>query len=350
MRENGHVKIGSARKVAATWVSRHASLEEGFGGAFFSGTTRLSDGVELSPTSDLNVLVVRGRHEAPADLGRFVYHGVLLNVGYVSWARLLLPGSVLASYELAACFRTDRIIVDPTGHLRRLQEHVAQRFAERSWVQRRCQDVRAELERGLRTVDPLTPVPQQVTALFAGMILSAQLILVPALRHPPSWRNYVVARKVLARFDQAEAYPELLETMGCVHLGARRVQLHLQALAKTFDATVAASRSPYFLGTPITPVARSIVIDGSQELIDNGYHREAMLVIVAAFAQCHTALTADASRHDRRELMPAFESALSDLNLDSVDDMQQRVANLLRYVPVLWGISEKILVANPAVH
>ncbi len=344
------MKIRLARATATRWVTRHACREEGFGGAFFSGwTAGLSATTELPPDSDLNLVVVIGRDVAPADPGRFVYHGVLLDVRYVAWPALLSASGVLSSYRLAPSFRTDTVIADPTGHLRRLHEHVADRFAKRVWVQRRCGDARGEIERTLRGVDTAGPLPAQVASLMSAANLAGQLVLIPALRHPQARRRYGVARKVLDRYGYPDIYPDLLQLLGCVHLAERRVQVHLQALAKTFDATLAASRSPYFLGAPISPATRPVVLGGNQRLIGLGYHREAMLWIVASFAQCHLALLADGSRHERRELAPLFEAALADLNLGGGEDVLDRAKSLLHYVPTLWGVADKILTANPRI-
>src|SRR4051812_43198875 len=90
MGKDGPVKIGLARAAATRWVTRHACREAGFGGAFFGGwTAGLSDNAELPPDADLNVMVVLGRDTAPESPGRFLYHGVLLDVTYVAWPVLL---------------------------------------------------------------------------------------------------------------------------------------------------------------------------------------------------------------------------------------------------------------------
>jgi hypothetical protein len=68
-----------------------------------------------------------------------------------------------AAIHLAGGLRTDTIIADPTGELRRLRAALSRRFAEEVWVGRRCEAARRTVEDGLRSIDPSTPWHDQVT-------------------------------------------------------------------------------------------------------------------------------------------------------------------------------------------
>lgn len=344
------MRVGLARAAATRWVTQYASREPGFAGAFFSGSTsRLTDEVELPQVSDVDVVVVIDANVAPAKLGMFRYHGPLLDVSYLTWGSLGPPAEVLASYRLAGSFRYDTIIADPTGRLGQLHEQVSRDFTRRAWVRHRCADARDAVGAGLRGVGAAATFAEQVTAWWFATGATAHLPLVAALRHPTVRLRYVAARQVLADYGHADFYPDLLELLGCVHLPARRVEHHLRALAETFDATVAVSRSEFFFGTDITPLARPIAIGGSQQLIDRGRHREAMFWIVATFARCHMTLATDAPRSTRTELVPAFEAVLADLGLASTEDLLRRAGDVTRFLPRVWEITEKILAANTAI-
>jgi hypothetical protein len=345
------VKVGFARDVAIRWVRRYAPREAGYAGAFFSGsTTLLSDDAELAATSDVDVVIVLDRSAAPEKLGKFVYHGVLLEVSYLTWHELASPEAVLSSYHLAGSFDEDTIITDPTGRLHHLHEHVSRGFATRRWVRQRCEDARASLEAALRDIDEWAPFAHQVTSWLFGTGKTTHVLLVAALRNPTVRLRYVAARDVLAEYDRSDFYPELLDLLGCVHLSRARVQHHLRGLAQTFDAAVAVARSPFFFSSDITPVARPIAIDGSQELIDSNLHREAMFWIIATYARCHTILAADAPRAARHEFLPAFEAALGDLGITSADDLRYRAEAVLRFIPSLWDVTEDILTSNPDIR
>ncbi len=331
-------------------MRKYGVREADFGGAFFTGSTvRLADDDELPVASDVDIAVVVDR-EAPMKLGKFRYHGVLLEVFYLSWSQLASAEQVLSSFHLAGGLRHDTIIADPTGRLRSLHQQVARGFSRRLWVRRRCEDAGRVAKKWLQAIDASTPFPEQVTSWLFGTAGVTLPLLVAALVNPTLRLRYVAARDVLIDYDHAELYPDVLDLLGCVHLSRTRVQHHLRALAETFDETVAVSRSPYFFSTDISPAARPVAIDGSQELIDEGLHREAMFWIVATFARCHTILIADAPRSTRGQLAPMFEAALADLGLVSTEDLQARADEVLRFQPRLWKTTEAILSANTAIR
>ncbi len=342
------MKVGSARTAAAEWVMQHASREAGFRGAYFSGSTiRLPDDAELPAASDIDVVIVTAQAEAPPKLGKFVYRGTLVEVTYLSWNQLASVEEVLTSYHLAGSFRTDTIIADPAGHLRKLQTEVSRHFAERLWVRRRCENARQKIENGLRSIDTSAPLHDQVMSWLFPTGVTTHVLLVAALRNPTVRLRYLAARDVLMEYGHAGLYPDLLKLLGCEHLTPQRVEHHLTELARTFDAAAAVAKTPFFFSTDITAAARPIAIDGSRELIRSGCHREAVFWIVATFARCHKILAADAPPDLQRALAPAFEAIIADLGITSTGDLFRRAEDVIQFLPRLWETTEAILSANP---
>jgi hypothetical protein len=344
------MRVGPARTAAVEWVMQHASREAGFLGAYFSGSTiGLPDDAELSAASDIDVVIVTAQTEPPLKLGKFVYHGTLLEATYLSWNQLTSIEEVLTSYHLAGSFRVDTIIADPTGHLRRLQTQVSRHFAERVWVRRRCENAQQKIMNGLRAIDTSAPLHDQVTAWLFPTGVTTHVLLVAALRNPTVRLRYLAARDVLMEYGHASLYPDLLKLLGCAHLTPQRVKHHLAELAITFDAAAAAAKTPFFFSTDITSRARPIAIDGSRELIRDGNHREAVFWIVATFARCHKILAADAPRELQRALAPAFDEIIADLGITSTDTLIRRAEDVIQFLPRLWETTEALLFANPGI-
>ncbi len=336
---DGAVQVRTAREIAASWVTAQGA---GFAGAYLTGSVaRLPGDAELPRTSDVDVVVVTAGSDAPPKLGKFRYRGVLLEVSYLPAAELASAEHVLSSYHLAGGFRTDTIIDDPDGHLRRLQATVGAAFADPFWVRRRLHDVRRRIETGLRDLDPAAPLHEQVLGWLFRTGVTAHLPLVAALRNPTVRLRYPAAREVLLSCGRADVYELLLRLLGVEGLSRGIVQGHLDALAGTFDATAAVARSPFFFSTDLTPQARPIAIDGSQDLIDAGDHREAVFWIVATFARCHTVLAVDDPVLHRR-LHPAFEAAVADLGSTGRADVRKRAADVLAPRPELCRVAETI--------
>ncbi|MES4900961.1 MULTISPECIES: hypothetical protein [unclassified Streptomyces] len=337
------MKVGFARAAAAQWVDRYARPDPAYRGAYFSGSTvGLPDDTELPPTSDVDVVVVTAEDDPPPKPGKLHHDGALLEVSYLPWALLAPPDAVLSSYHLANSFRTDTVIDDPTGRLRALRARVSRDFAARPWVRRRCQDARDRIERGLASIDTSAPFHQQVTSWLFPTGVTTHVLLVAALRNPTVRLRYPAARDVLADHGRLDLYPELLGLLGCAHLPAERVAHHLRELATTFDATAAVARTPFPFSSDITPAARPIAIDGSQDLIDRGRHHEAVFWIIATFARCHAILAADAPEA-HQALTPPFRAAVADLGIASTADLLHRAEEVTRFLPRLWRTAEAII-------
>ncbi|MGH3826486.1 MAG: hypothetical protein ACRDQX_04830 [Pseudonocardiaceae bacterium] len=344
------MRVGSARAVAARWVLRHACQEDGFRGAYFSGSTvGLPDDAELPVASDVDVVVVTAADEAPLKLGKFVYLDTLLEITYLPWRQLASAEEVLGSYHLAGSFRVDTIIADPTGRLRRLQAQVSRHFAERAWVQRRCENARQRIIDRLRAIDTGAAWHEQVLAWLFPTGVTTHVLLVAALRNPTVRLRYLAARDVLDDYGHADLYPELLTLLGCVALRPARVARHLGELARTFDAAAAAAKTPFVFSTDITPAARPIAIEGSRALINAGHHREAVFWIVATFARCHTILAADAPPELQRALAPGFDAILADLGIPSPTALLRRAEDVTEFLPRLWETTGAILSANTGI-
>ncbi|MFF1920341.1 hypothetical protein ACFVW8_07155 [Streptomyces sp. NPDC058221] len=342
------MRVGAARAAAVRWVAAHARPAAGYRGAYFSGSTvGRPDDAELAPSSDVDVVVVTAADEPPAKPGKLRYEDVLLEITYVPWAELRDPAAVLSSYHLAGSFRRDTVIDDPTGRLRALYAEVSPRFAERSWVRRRCLDARNRVEGRLAAFDGSAPFHEQVTAWMFPTGVTTHLLLVAALRNPTVRLRYPAARDVLDAYGQPELYPELLELLGCAGVSAQRVRHHLAELVRTFDATVPVASTPFFFSSDLTAQARPIAVDGSRELLDRGDHREAVFWIIATLARCHTVLAADApALHAAR--LPAFGAAVAELTgITGTADILARREEVIRFVPRLWTAAEDILAANP---
>ncbi|MCJ7842984.1 hypothetical protein MUB24_19300 [Lederbergia sp. NSJ-179] len=343
------MKVKEAKTNAVEWIQTQACHEKGYGGAYFSGSIiGASDDTEISPSSDVDIVVVM-EEEPPLKLGKFFYKGTLLEITYLSWNQLTSAQNVLTSYHLAGSFRVDTIIDDPTGQLRRLQTEVSQHYSEWTWVRRRCKNALQKVENGLRSIDAAAPFHEQVTAWMFPTGVTTHVILVAALKNPTVRKRYLAAREVLINYGHEALYDDLLELLGCAQITPEQVQHHLYELGRTFDQTVAVARTAFLFSTDITMETRPIAIDGSYALIETGNHREAVFWIIATFARCHTILAAD-SPDLHLEHLPTFQAAVRDLGITSFEDLTNRAKKVIQFLPTLWEVAEDILSKNPNIH
>jgi len=108
--------------------------------------------------------------------------------------------------------------------------------------------------------------------------------------------------------------------------------------------------TPFFFATDISDLARPIAIDGSKELIANGYHREAIFWMLATYSRCQKVFHHDAPREMQKQYSHGYRALLADLGIRSISDLQRRYAEVRAFLPQVWDVAEAIMAANPEIE
>ncbi|MGW2156337.1 hypothetical protein [Nonomuraea sp. NPDC001699] len=321
--------VERARQLARQWVLDEGVGLPGFEGAFLTGSALwAAPGTELGPTSDVDVMVVA---DPPPAIGKFRYEGVLLEVSGI--ARVGTTHEVLSDYHLAGSFHLPSVLADPTGRLAEIQRLVARDFAERPWIIARCTQAMDRVRGWINSMDENAPVPEQVAAWLFGTGVTTHVLLVAGLRNPTVRRRYAAVRDLLAGHGRLDWHEHLLDLLGCARMTVERVERHLAALEKVFDATSGLRAPSYRFTSDITPEARAVAIDGSRELVDAGLHREAVFWLVATYARCLDKRAAAGAPPGYEE---GFQELLADLGAATFADRRRRGDHVLAALPSLW--------------
>jgi hypothetical protein len=343
--------VKHAKDVVCQWVLEEATKAPGFYGAFYHGSTNwLPDDAALPATSDLDVMVVLADPNPPVKPGKFIYRDVLLEVSYLPSDQLQSPDLILGQSHLAGSFRTPSIISDPSGQLTKLQAAVSREYAKRQWVYKRCEHARSKVLRNLQSLNESEPFHDQVTAWLFATGVTTHVLLVAGLKNPTVRRRYLAARELLGEYGYLDFYETLLELLGCAQMSRERVEHHLAALTNAFDAAKAVVKTPFFFASDLSDIARPIAIDGSRELIERGYHREAIFWMVATYSRCQKTLYHDAPVEMQDRFSPGYRQLLGDLGITSPADLQQRGEQVREFLPRLWEVAEAIIAANPGIE
>jgi hypothetical protein len=342
----GIVTVRDAKAVARQWVIEEGSNLPGFVGAFFHGSVNwLPDGALLPATSDVDVMVVLSDATPLQKPGKFRYQGILLEISSLPAEHVRSAEQVLGVSHLAGSFHTANVILDPPGHLTKLQAAVARDYAKRQWVMRRCEHVREKILTGFR-LDDADPFPAQVTAWLFSTSLTTHLFLVAGLCNPTVRTRYLAARELLADYGRLDVYETLLELLGCAQMSRVRADEHLVALAEAFDAAKEVIRTPFFFAADISDAGRPVAIDGSRELIACGDHRESTFWMAATYSRCQLVFHHDAP-HLYGKFDVGYRELLGDLGVASSTDLQRRRAAVFQSLPQLWEVAEEIVATNP---
>jgi hypothetical protein len=342
--------VGEARSLAGRWVRDHAQSLAGFQGAFMTGSAIWApENAPMSPGSDVDLTVLLSGQLPPVKLGKVRYRGVLLDVNYMDASQVASPEVVLGSYYLAGSFSRPSILLDPSGRLQALTNAVSKEYSRRQWVEKRCEHGWSNAARHFGALGRSLPWHDQAIIWLFGTAAATIVLLSAGLRNPTVRTRHLAVRELLADYGLLHEYEPLLDDLGCAGLSRARVEEHLAALEPVYDAAARAVRSPFSFASNISAVARPIGIDGSRDLIERGFHREAVFWIVATYARCQTILYHDApgELHDRFDA--GFRSLLGDLGIRSSADILERARRVEASKSRIWAVAEAIMAATPGV-
>lgn len=340
------MQIGAATAIARQWVQDVGQQLPGFAGAFLHGSVvGQPESAALPAGSDLDVLVVLAADAAPQKLGKFLYHGVLLEISYISQAEVATPERVLGTAHLAGSLRYNGILADPNGQLHAVQQIVARDFARHHWVRQRCDDVLRRLNRNLAAAHTAPALADRVMAWLFGAGLTTHLLLVAGLENPTVRRRYVAVRELLARYGQSAAYEPLLALLGCSAMTQQQAAQHLTTLTAAFTAAERVVPPDYPFAADISPQGRAVALDGTATLIAQGDHREAIFWLLATATRCQQ-IFALAAPELVQEHQPAYLALLADLGITTPDDLPRRAADVTAILPEIQAVADDILHRN----
>jgi hypothetical protein len=338
-------------QLAKEWVQLYGSQIPGFCGAYLTGGINAMLPDALFPSYrdvDLIIVLHEGGKSTQHNL-ELEYEGLILECGFKGLAEYQSPESVLANPHIAPSLAVDTILSDPTGLLTRTHQVVAKEFARRRWVVARCD---YEKKRALGHLEQLSqadsPFEVLTQLLWFAHFLSG-LIAVASLKLPTHRKALALMKELLHSQDRLDLHEELLTVLGYADMSPEKVGFYLQECAVAFDRAVAVKRTPSSWGFKLRPHIRPYAIEGAQEMIDEGHHREAMLWIEAFFAIALVAIQNDAPQEEKPRFQATFGRLLSDLGLTTPDDWASRLRQAGSLADEVFKAADDIVEHNPGV-
>lgn len=342
--------VRDAKAKAAKWVALEAVPLNGFGGAFFHGSVNWMADDDIFPvTSDIDIIVLLTDPEGHLP-GKFIFDDLILEVSYLPVREFQLPEIILAKHYLAGSFSRATLIADNGNLLKNVQQAVAAKYPEEYWVRKRCSNARTIALGYLRQLQEDMLLHDQVTAWLFARGLLVHMMLVAGLKNPTVRKRYVVLKELLEKYGDSKSYETMLQLTRFAALDPAAVERHLHTLTAAFDmAAEIKAGSPYRFVADISPVGRSIVIDGSRELIRAGLHREAMFWIVASYCRCLHILFHNISPCITEPLYRRFSGMLEELGIATYEERLQSNEEVLTFLPAAEKLTEKIIQLTPGI-
>jgi len=326
-----------ARDIALDWLETNTIKMPNFVGAFLSGSIAWMQPDEpLRPGSDIDIFVVIDGSELPPKPGKIPWNDAILEINYLSLEGIADVDAVLSDYHLAGAFRRDGILADPTGTVTALRRQIDREFARPYWVQQRCSQARNRAQQRVIGFRDGKAIHDRVTTLFFGAGLCPHMILVTDLANPTIRRRYAASGLVLKRRSKPDLHERLLSTLGSKTWSRQRAEKHLADLAEVFDLACSVLRSPYRFASDMSVAARPIAIDGSLDMIQSGFHREAAFWLIAIMSRSRAVVAMDGSSDQMAWMDKAYWRLLHALDIENEQAMNERAEQALSDITVCW--------------
>ena len=154
-------------------------------------------------------------------------------------------------------------------------------------------------------------------------------------------------KDLLQRQGHLDLHEKLLELLGYKHLRMAQVDFYLRECAAAFDCAIEVKKTPSFWDMKLRPHVRPYVIEGAQEMMDAGNHREAMFWIEVFLAISIAAIQNDAPDADRLRFQNSLKQMLEDLGRSSSDDWALRYFQACMVKDDIFDVADAIVQRNP---
>lgn len=342
--------VREAKALAREWALEEASKTPGFFGAYMIGSAlwKVEDS-EMPPESDIDIKVVVEGNERPQTYSKSIYKGVLIEVSYALSKDYQSPETILSSYPFAKHFTANNILADPSGKLTEIQAAVSLDYTKRKWAQKRCEDALEWLNTCLAWFNPSDPLYWRVDNWAYPFGVATHVLVMPDLRYPTVRQMFGASGEVLRKYGYDDFHEEMLTLFGSKNLSREQVEGLLATCTETLDIAKTYAKTPFFGWTNISDQGRPTVVEGTQTMIDRGFHREAVLWIVWHHNWARRVLVHDAPADVLAQAEPGFWQLLNALGIFAEVDLQDKHTTLKAFVPRLQEVTEAILAANPEV-
>lgn len=356
------MNVMETKNVARRWVEENAREMPGFRAAHLVGGITAMDDRAPFPRSkdvDLHLIFEDGspalEHHGPiSNIMEVSAGGLALEMGIKPVSDYATPEIVLANPELAFHFTVESSLYDPDGWLAGLCREVVPRYADREWVDRRMEHE----QRGFERMPALRPLAHQLlgpsgelSMLGYGSTFPAGALSVAALRPPKiGGRVFVTIRGYLQDLDRLDLHERLLTIFGLDRLSAPESQELLTETAHFFDLMLLRKRAPHPFDHKLHSHMRPYLIESCQQMIDEGYPREAAGWMLPYLLATTDVLKNEGTEQERRWAGQRQERFLHERRFADPAMRDARFEELIQIAREISALCSAMIERNPAIR
>jgi hypothetical protein len=172
---------------------------------------------------------------------------------------------------------------------------------------------------------------------------------VAQLKRPTTRRTLALLRDLLEAQGRSDLQEAALKLFGSAHMSRANVQAVLDQSVIAFDRSVEVYKTPTPYGFTIRPHLRPYLSEATQEMIDEGNHREAMFWITALAGESYLVLHNDAPDSEKGEYAAQLQAMLVNLGYadTSNEAWAQRVTSAERLAQEIYRLADELAALNP---
>ena len=333
------MKVDKVIQLARQWVLAEGAQIPGFLGAHLQGSLNsLPVGADFPARRDIDIKIVL----ADGELGNQAVwcKGFMLDVAFGKREEYEAV-AVLSNPRLAPHLAHGHILADPTGLLGAVHQAVAGEYGRRRWVRARCQWEKELVQSTLDQSD-FTVLTLSFTLMYLGGLLAVASLSIPTHR-----RSLISMKRILQAQKRPNLHENALQIVGCDHMTRSQVEEYLPVVAKAFPQAIAIYHTPIpYVGYKLRPHLLPYYTTASQEMIDEGHHREAMQWILHTFILLHTVFQNDAATAEKAAFAGKFHQLLADLGLAESRQLAAQREKLRQLLPQFFALADEMADRN----
>jgi len=300
--------VSEVVKIVQEWVDLHARHLPDFAGAYlWAGITAMQADEPFPLYRDVDVVVVLPK-DAQDDTVEVFYRGLMLEVISIDLEAHQDAEAILANPSHGPNMATTQILADPTGILVPLHRKVATEYGRRRWIAARCEKEKASADKHLAAMQAASTPQERLDSVWASVSALSGLLAVAQLRRPTTRRTLTLLRELLEAQGRSDLNEDALTLFGSAHMSREDVQAILDRSVIAFDRSVEVYQTPTPYGFTIRPHLRPYLVEATQEMIDEGNHREAMFWIAALAGESYLVLQNDAPGGEKPEFAAQLQA------------------------------------------
>ncbi len=327
----------------------HARHLPDFAGAYlWAGITALPPDALFPLYRDVDVVVVLPEG-AQDDTVEVFYRGVMLEVISIDLKAHQDAEAILSNPSHGPNMATTQILADPTGILTPLHRKVAAEYGRRRWIEARCEKEKGSADKHLDAMRAASTPQERLDSVWAFLSALSGLLAVSQLKRPTTRRTLALLGELLDVQGRSDLHEAALTLFGSAHMSRADVQAMLDRSVIAFDRSVEVYHTPTPYGFTIRPHLRPYLAEATQEMIDEGNHREAMFWISALAGESYLVLQNDAPNEEKPEFaaqLQAIHAALGYIDT-SAEVWAGRVASAEHLAHEIYRIADALVALNP---